>query len=61
MTISRGQEEIAVMFEAPVIVGTCINCIWPGSLLATLTVIVFGFGFAVQSERRKARLISQQS
>jgi hypothetical protein len=42
------------MFEAPAIIGTCINCIAPGSLLATLTVIVIGIGIAVHSERRKA-------
>jgi hypothetical protein len=38
----------------PTIIGTCINCIAPGSLLATLTVIMVGIGIAVQSERRKA-------
>jgi hypothetical protein len=42
------------MYEAPEIIGTCINCIAPGNLLATLTVLVVGIGIAVQSERRKA-------
>jgi hypothetical protein len=42
------------MLEAPTIIGTCINCIAPGNLLATLTVLVVGIGIAVQSERRKA-------
>jgi hypothetical protein len=47
------------MFEAPAIIGTCINCIAPGSLLATLTVVVIGIGIATHSERRKAGLISK--
>jgi hypothetical protein len=42
------------MYEVPEIIGTCINCIAPGNLLATLTVIAVGIGIAVQSERRKA-------
>jgi len=42
------------MYEAPAIIGTCINCIAPGSLLATLAVIVVGIGIAVTAERRKA-------
>ena len=29
------------MHEAPAIIGTCINCIAPGSLNATLTLIVY--------------------
>jgi hypothetical protein len=41
------------MYEAPAIIGTCVNCISPGSLLATLAVIVIGIGIAVTSERRK--------
>jgi hypothetical protein len=47
------------MVEAPAIIGTCINCIAPGSLLATLTVIVIGIGIAVQHERRKGGLIAR--
>jgi hypothetical protein len=42
------------MYEAQEIIGTCINCIVPGNLLATLMVLVVGIGIAVQSERRKA-------
>jgi hypothetical protein len=42
------------MYEAPAIIGTCINCIAPGSQLATLAVIVVGIGIAVMAERRKA-------
>jgi hypothetical protein len=30
-----------------------MNCIAPGSLLATLAVIVIGIGVAVQHERRR--------
>ena len=29
------------MHEAPAIIGTCINCIAPGSLNATLTLLLF--------------------
>jgi hypothetical protein len=33
--------------------GTCINCISPGSLSATLALIVIGAGIAFTVERRK--------
>jgi len=33
------QQEIASVDEAPTIIGTCIACIAPGSLSATLAVI----------------------
>jgi hypothetical protein len=36
------------MFEAATIIGSCINCIAPGSLLATLAMIVVGIGIAVR-------------
>jgi hypothetical protein len=41
------------MYEAPSIIGTCINCIAPGSLSATLALIVIGVGIALTAERRK--------
>jgi citrate lyase alpha subunit len=41
------------MYEAPTIIGTCINCIAPGSLGATLALVVIGAGIAVTAERRK--------
>ena len=41
------------MYEASTIIGTCIDCIAPGSLAATLSVIAIGVALAVQSERRK--------
>ncbi len=41
------------MYEAPIIIGTCINCIAPASLLATLAVIAIGIVVAVRYERRK--------
>ena len=41
------------MYEAPAIIGTCINCIAPGSLIATLALIVIGAGIALTVERRK--------
>jgi hypothetical protein len=30
------------MYEAPAIIGTCINCIAPGSFGATLALILIG-------------------
>jgi hypothetical protein len=41
------------MYEAPPIIGTCINCITPGSLNATLAVIFMGVGVALTASRRK--------
>ena len=41
------------MYEAPSVIGTCINCIAPGSLSATLALIVVGAGIALTAERRK--------
>ena len=41
------------MYEAPAIIGTCINCIAPGSLSATLALILIGAGVALAAERRK--------
>lgn len=41
------------MYETPTIVGTCINCIAPGSLSATFALIVIGAGIALTAERRK--------
>jgi hypothetical protein len=41
------------MSEAPTIVGTCIDCIAPGSLSATLALVLFGASIAAIIERRK--------
>jgi len=41
------------VYEAPAIIGTCINCIAPGSLVATLALILIGAGVALTAERRK--------
>jgi hypothetical protein len=41
------------MYEAPAIIGTCINCIAPGSFGATLALIAIGAGIALTAERRK--------
>ena len=41
------------MYEAPSVIGTCINCIAPGSLSATLALIMIGAGIAFTAERRK--------
>jgi hypothetical protein len=49
------------MYEAPAIIGTCINCVAPGSLLATFALILIGAGFAVRVEMRKALANSNKS
>ena len=41
------------MYEAPTIVTTCINCISPGSLSATLALILIGAFVVAHLERRK--------
>ena len=41
------------VYEAPAIIGTCINCVAPRSLSATLALIVIGAGIALTAERRK--------
>jgi hypothetical protein len=41
------------MYEATSVIGTCLNCIAPGNLAATLALIAIGMGLAVQAERRK--------
>jgi hypothetical protein len=35
------------MFEAPAIIGTCINCVAPGSLSATLALVLIEAGVAL--------------
>ena len=50
-----------VMYEASTIIGTCIDCIAPGSLAATLSVIAIGVALAVQSERRKLVPVKSRS
>ncbi|MCK1643025.1 hypothetical protein IVA95_37065 [Bradyrhizobium sp. 157] len=42
----------APVSEAFSIVGTCINCTAPASLLATMTIIAIGAVLALHSERR---------
>jgi hypothetical protein len=39
--------------EAPTIIGTCINCISPGSLSATLALVLTGAAVALAAERRQ--------
>jgi hypothetical protein len=41
------------VYEAPSVIGTCINCISPGSLSATLALIAIGATIALTVERRK--------
>jgi hypothetical protein len=47
------------MYEAPAIIGTCINCLAPGSLTATLALVLIGALMVAYSERRK--LLTAQS
>jgi hypothetical protein len=46
---------VATPVETFSIVGTCINCTAPASLLTTMAVIAVGIALALRSERRKAR------
>lgn len=41
------------MFGAPAIIGTCTNCIAPGSFGATLALILTGALVVAHLERRK--------
>ena len=41
------------MNEVPTLVSSCINCVAPGSLSATLAVILIGAGIAWMAEQRK--------
>jgi hypothetical protein len=49
------------MFEVPTIIGTCINCIVPGSLSTTIALILMGVGIALAVEQRKISALSQKS
>ena len=49
------------MYEAPTIIGTCIDCIAPGSLSATLALILIGALMVAGSERRKLVAVKTQS
>ena len=48
------KRENSIVYDAPTIIGTCINCIAPGNLLATLAVMVIGIGISLRYEQRKA-------
>jgi hypothetical protein len=48
------------VYVAPTIVTTCINCISPGSLNATLALIVIGAGIALTAERRKLARVARR-
>jgi hypothetical protein len=41
------------VYEAPTIIGTCINCLSSGSLSATLALVLIGAAAALTAERRK--------
>jgi hypothetical protein len=47
------QQGEPTVYEAPAIIGSCINCIAPGSLTATLALILIGAGVALTAERCK--------
>jgi hypothetical protein len=49
-----GKEDL-IMNEAPAIIGTCINCIAPRSLGATLVLVLIGVAVALTAERLKER------
>ena len=46
------------MSEATSVIGTCIDCIAPGSLSATLALLIIGAGIALTAERRKLARVS---
>jgi hypothetical protein len=48
-------KEDLIVNEAPAIIGTCINCIAPGSLGATLALVLIGVAVALTAERLKER------
>jgi hypothetical protein len=48
------------MYEAPAIIGTCIDCIAPGSLSATLALIIVGTGIALTADRRKLAAVRSE-
>jgi hypothetical protein len=54
-------KEGRAVYEAPTIIGTCLNCIAPGSLSATLAVILVGAGIALTVEQRKLSALSPRS
>jgi hypothetical protein len=41
----------APVSESYSIVGTCINCTAPASLIATMTLVAIGVALAIRSER----------
>lgn len=43
------------MYDASTIIGTCINCVAPASLLATFALIVIGAGIAVGVEMKQVQ------
>jgi hypothetical protein len=49
------------MYEAPAIIGTCINCIAPGSFGATLALILMGrLSWRTQSAENWSQLKAEQ-
>jgi hypothetical protein len=44
------------MYEAPAMIGTCINCFVPGSQLATLALIVIAAEVAIYVGMGKAKI-----
>ena len=42
------------MYEAPALIGTCINCIASGNFTATLTIALIGASIALTSERSRS-------
>jgi hypothetical protein len=59
--LSIKQGKVAVCSKHPTIMGTCINCIAPGSLSATLALILIGALMVAHSERRKLVAVKTQA
>ena len=49
------------MYEAPALIGTCLTCITPANLGATIALIVVGFFAAVHTERRQVARAKSRS
>ena len=47
-------KERRIMYEAPAIIGTCINCIASGNFTATVTIALIGASIALTAERSKS-------
>jgi len=51
---------MGVLNETVGIVGSCINCTSPASLLATFSLVLIGVGLALRAERRNLAAATTQ-